>query len=91
MAKSAERHHAIFGKMGYAYGIMQNIGKPNSYFHSGYVKGSPSLNIYYPDTKTSVIVLSNIADEEKGKSSIFRPHIEVKQMTDHLVSTLLQL
>jgi hypothetical protein len=38
MAKSAERHHAIFGKMGYAYGIMLNIGKPNSYFHSGYVK-----------------------------------------------------
>jgi len=91
MAKSAERRHAIFGKMGYAYGIMLNIGKPNSYFHSGYVKGSPSLNIYYPDTKTSVIILSNIADEEKGKSSIFRPHIEVKKMTDHLESTLLQL
>jgi CubicO group peptidase (beta-lactamase class C family) len=28
MAKSAERHHAIFGKMGYAYGIMLNIGNP---------------------------------------------------------------
>jgi len=91
MAKSAERHHAIFGKMGYAYGIMLNIGQPNSYFHSGYIKGSPSLNIYYPDTKTSVIILSNIADEERGKGMIFRPHIEVKKITDHLENTLTQL
>lgn len=91
MAKSAERHHAIFGKMGYAYGIMLNIGKPNSYFHSGYVKGSPSLNIYYPETKTSVIILSNIADEEKGKGLVFKPHIEVKKITDHLENTLNQL
>lgn len=91
MAKSAERHHAIFGKMGYAYGIMLNIGKPNSYFHSGYIKGSPSLNIYYPETKTSVIILSNIADEEKGKGFVFRPHIEVKKITDNLENTLTQL
>ncbi|MDN3691059.1 serine hydrolase domain-containing protein [Chryseobacterium tructae] len=91
MAKSAERRHAIFGKMGYAYGIMLNIGKPNSYFHSGYVKGSPSLNIYYPETKTSVIILSNIADEEKGKGFVFKPHIEVKKITDHLENTLNQL
>lgn len=91
MAKSAERRHAIFGKMGYAYGIMLNIGKPNSYFHSGYIKGSPSLNIYYPETKTSVIILSNIADEEKGKGLVFRPHIEVKKITDNLENTLTQL
>ncbi|MBV8328212.1 serine hydrolase domain-containing protein [Chryseobacterium sp.] len=91
MAKSAERHHAILGKMGYAYGIMLNIGKPNSYFHSGYIKGSPSLNIYYPETKTSVIILSNIADEEKGKALVFKPHIEVKKITDNLESTLSQL
>ncbi|MCS4303808.1 serine hydrolase [Chryseobacterium sp. BIGb0232] len=91
MAKSSERRHAIFGKMGYAYGIMLNIGKPNSYFHSGYVKGSPSLNIYYPETKTSVIILSNIADEEKGKGLVFKPHIEVKKITDHLENTLNQL
>lgn len=90
-SKSAERHHAILGKMGYGYGIMMNIGKPECYFHSGYVKGSPSLNIYYPQTKTSVIILSNIANEEKGKSSTFRPHMEVKKITDHLENTLLQL
>ncbi|KMQ59294.1 beta-lactamase [Chryseobacterium angstadtii] len=88
VSKSAERHHAILGKMGYGYGIMINIGKPESYFHSGYVKGSPSLNIYYPQTKTSVIILSNIADEEKGKSLTFRPHVEVEKITDNLENVL---
>lgn len=91
MAQSAERYHAIFGKMGYAYGIMLNIGKPNAYFHSGYVKGSPSLNIYYPETRTSVIILSNIADEEKGKSATFKTHKEVKKITDNLENTLIRL
>lgn len=90
-SKSAERNHQTLGKMGYGYGIMLNIGSPLAYFHSGYVKGSPSLNIYYPETKTSVIILSNIADEAKGKSSIFRPHIEVKKITDNLENTLIQL
>jgi CubicO group peptidase (beta-lactamase class C family) len=86
-SKSSERQHPIFGKMGYGYGIMMNIGKPLSYFHSGYVKGAPSLNIYYPETKTSVIILSNIADEEKGKSTAFKPHIEIKKITDIFEST----
>jgi CubicO group peptidase (beta-lactamase class C family) len=86
--KSAERHHPIFGKMGYGYGIMSNIGKPSAYFHSGYVKGSPSLNIFYPETKTSVIILSNIADEEKGKGFTFKPHVEIKKITDAIENTI---
>lgn len=91
ISKSSERHHAILGKMGYGYGIMLNIGKPTAYFHSGYIKGSPSLNIFYPDTKTSVIILSNIADEAKGKGYIFKPHIEVKKITDAIENTVIEL
>ncbi|ASW75696.1 beta-lactamase [Chryseobacterium piperi] len=91
ISKSSERQHAVFGKMGYGYGIMMNIGKPVSYFHSGYIKGSPSLNIYYPETKTSVIILSNIADESKGKNSIFKPHIEIKKATDAIENTVIDL
>lgn len=82
ISKSAERHHPVFGKMGYGYGIMTNIGEPTVYFHSGYIKGSPSLNIYYPEDKTSVIILSNIADEEKGNA--FKPYVEIKKITDAL-------
>lgn len=83
-SKSTERHHPILGTMGYGLGIMMNDNKPVSYFHSGYVKGAPSLNIYYPETKTSVIILSNIADEEKGKSAAFRPHLKIKEIADIL-------
>jgi len=86
LAKSTERQHPVLGKMGYGLGIMSD-GKPVSYFHSGYVKGAPSLNIYYPETKTSVIILSNIADEEKGKSAAFSPHKKVKDIIDILENT----
>lgn len=89
--KNAIRHHAVFGKMGYACGIMLNTGKPEAYFHSGYVKGSPSLNIYYPGTKTSVIILSNIADENRGKNAVFNPHKEIKSITDNLQNVVTDL
>lgn len=90
-SKSADRNHPIFGKMDYGYGIMMNPGKPNAYFHSGYVKGAPALNVYYPDTKTSVIILSNIAEETRGKNSIFNPHREIKAFTDALQMAIVQL
>ena len=91
MEKSSGRNHPILGKMGYGFGIMMNPQKPVAYFHTGYVKGSPSLNIYYPETKTSVIILSNIADESKGKDAIFIPHKEVKKLTDAIESSVLEV
>ncbi|WP_209389204.1 serine hydrolase [Chryseobacterium sp. RR2-3-20] len=84
MQKSTERKHPIFGTMGYGLGIMTNNHLPLSYFHSGYVKGAPSLNIYYPKTKTSIIILSNLADEEKGKSASFSVHKKIKEIADIL-------
>lgn len=89
--KSADRDHPVFGKMEYGFGIMMNKNLPLSYFHSGYVKGCPSLNIYYPATKTSVIILSNIADEGKGKNTIFNPHKEIKGLSDALQNTVIEL
>ena len=89
--KSSETTHPILGKVGYGYGIMMNEGKLESYFHSGYVKGSPSLNIYYPKTKTSVVILSNIADEAKGKNAIFNPHKEVKRIIDAVENAISEL
>jgi len=82
--KSAEREHAILGKMGYGFGIMTNFAQPTAYFHTGYVKGAPSLIIYYPESKTSVVILSNIADESRGKSAVFIPHKRIKEITDSL-------
>lgn len=83
-SRTSARDHPIFGQMHYGFGLMMNRGKPDVFFHSGYVKGAPSLLIYYPKTKTSVVVLSNIANENLGKSAIFNTHKKVKALTDLL-------
>ena len=85
------RKHYILGNVGYGYGIMMNQQKPEAYFHSGYVKGAPSLLIYYPETKTSVVILSNFANENLGKESIFVPHKEVKDNMDLVENTVVEL
>ena len=91
MTRTSGMDHPILGKVGYGYGIMMSEGRSVSYFHSGYVKGSPSLLIYYPQTKTSVVLLSNIADESKGKSAFFIPHKEVKKVTDAVQNAVVEL
>lgn len=84
--QSAERNHQVLGKMGYGYGIMMSKTEPLSYFHSGYIKGAPSLNVYYPKTKTSLIILSNFANEGIGKNAIFQPHKDLKAAADAIES-----
>lgn len=91
LEKSTSRKHPILGNVGYGYGMMMNLAAPKSYFHTGYVKGSPSLLVYYPETKTSVVILSNIADESKGKEAIFLPHSKVKTTTDAIENAVSQV
>lgn len=89
--KSSDRNHLILGKMGYGFGLMMNVGKPLAYFHTGYVKGAPSLLIYYPESRTSVVILSNIANESTGKNAIFNPHKEIKRITDAIQNAVIDL
>ena len=89
--KSADRDHPILGKMEYGFGLMMNVGKPLAYFHTGYVKGAPSLLIYYPESQTSVVILSNIADEANGKNAIFNPHKDIKKITDAVQNLVIDL
>lgn len=77
--------HYILGKVTYAGGIMIDTKSPKSYLHTGYVKGAPSINIYYPDTQTSVVILSNIANEKLGKKAIYKNHKKVKEIVDRLL------
>lgn len=90
LKKSSSTNHHILGKVDYGLGIMMNKKDQQSFFHTGYVKGSPSLVMYYPETKTSVVVLSNIAEETRGKMSIFRPHLEVKEKMDFILAAFLK-
>lgn len=85
------RPHYILGNVGYGYGIMSNLSTPEAFFHTGYVKGAPSLLIYYPATQTSVAILSNIANENLGKESIFLPHRRIKELTDAITTATLEV
>ncbi len=90
VAQTSGMKHPVIGKVGYGYGIM--LGEdPYSYLHTGYVNGSPSLNIYYPNSNTSVVILSNIADTGRGKNAVFKPHKEVKRITDMIENALTEM
>lgn len=77
-------HHYILNEIGYGYGIMSRLNPPHSHMHTGYVKGSASLLIYYPKSQTSVVVLSNLVEERLGKKHIFEIHQEVREFCDLL-------
>jgi CubicO group peptidase (beta-lactamase class C family) len=58
---SVQQDHSLFGNIGYGYGLrisaqdgLVEIG------HTGYVDGYVSLNLYYPSSKTSLVVLENL-------------------------------
>ncbi|MDD3459142.1 MAG: serine hydrolase [Weeksellaceae bacterium] len=89
--QTATRMRHFFAKVGYGDGIMMYGEGPLAYFHTGYVKGLPSVNIFYPSTRTSVIILSNYADESKSKKEIFAPHAAVREITDGVQSAVSQI
>lgn len=89
--KTATRTKHFFAEVGYGDGIMMYGDAPLAYFHTGYVKGLPSVNIYYPSTRTSVIVLSNFADESNNKKVIFAPHADIRLITDGVESTVAEM
>ncbi|WP_313030013.1 serine hydrolase domain-containing protein [Soonwooa sp.] len=76
--------HYILGKVKYGCGIMIHEEDPKTYLHTGYVKGAPSLVMYYPESKTSVVILSNIANEKLGKKAIYKSHRKIRAKIDSL-------
>ncbi len=78
---STSRDHFIFGKVGYGYGLqMDEKGKTHEVGHSGYAKGFASINFYYPETKTSIIILENVAWGSKSGNLIqaFQHHLDIR-------------
>lgn len=76
--KGAVRNHPIFGITEYGYGITvstnQNILQ---YGQTGFAPGFVSMNFYFPKTKTSVIVLKNIAYDTNDLLKTFYYHVEI--------------
>ena len=78
---SSKRDHFIFGKVDYGYGLqIDHKGKTLEMGHSGYTTGFASMNFYYPETKTTIIVLENIAwDSNSGDlTEAFQHHLGVR-------------
>lgn len=76
---SSHRDHFIFGKVDYGYGLqIDPKGKTLEIGHSGYTTGFASLNFYYPATKTSLIVLENIAWDADNFKDTFKHHVDIR-------------
>jgi D-alanyl-D-alanine carboxypeptidase len=76
---SSHRHHFIFGEVDYGYGLqIDHKGKTLEIGHSGYATGFASLNFYYPVTKTSLIVLENIAWDADNLQDTFKHHVDIR-------------
>jgi D-alanyl-D-alanine carboxypeptidase len=78
---SSKRDHFIFGKVGYGYGFqIDTKGKTLEIGHSGYASGFASVNFYYPETKTNLIILENVAwDSKSGDlTEAFQHHLGVR-------------
>lgn len=74
----AVRQHPLFGKTEYGYGItvddkegLLQLGQ------TGYTPGSISMNFYFPETQTSLIILDNFVWHPEELDKAFRYHTEI--------------
>lgn len=74
----AVRNHPIFGITEYGYGITVDTKENILQFgQTGFAPGFNSMNFYFPKTKTSVIVLENVAYETDDLKKTFYYHTEI--------------
>lgn len=74
----AVRDHPIFGITEYGYGITVDTKESILQLgQTGFAPGFISMNFYFPKTKTSVIVLENIAYETDDLKKTFFYHTEI--------------
>jgi D-alanyl-D-alanine carboxypeptidase len=74
----AVRNHPIFGITEYGYGITVDTKENILQFgQTGFAPGFISMNFYFPKTKTSVIVLENVAYETDDLKKTFYYHTKI--------------
>ncbi len=78
----AVRNHPIFGFTEYGYGITVDTKENILQFgQTGFAPGFVSMNFYFPKTKTSVIVLENVAYDTDDFKKTFYYHTEILKIT----------
>jgi D-alanyl-D-alanine carboxypeptidase len=76
--KEATRDHPIFGKTDYGYGITVDTRNDIlQYGQTGFAPGFVSMNFYFPESKTSVVVLENIAWDFDDLKETFYHHTQI--------------
>ncbi len=76
--KGAIRNHPLFGNTEYGYGITVDTKEDILQLgQTGFAPGFVSMNFYFPKTKTSVIILENVAYETDDLKKTFIYHTEI--------------
>lgn len=79
------RNHPVFGITKYGYGItVENKDNLLQLGQTGLFPGFVSMNFYFPETKTSVIVLENIAYDWHDLKKTFYYHTETLDLVKNI-------
>lgn len=77
----AVRNHPLFGETFYGYGITVTGEKEQLQFgQTGFAPGFVSMNYYFPNTKTSLIMLSNVVYGDDDLKKAFECHLKVLEL-----------
>lgn len=83
--QGAVRNHPLFGETHYGYGItIRNEKEILQLGQTGFTPGFVSMNYYYPETKTSLIILSNAVYGEGDLKKAFEYHLKVLELFRNL-------
>ena len=78
---NAVREHPVFGTTDYGLGITVDTKEDIlQYGQTGFAPGFASMDFYFPETKTSVIILENIAYYPEDLSKTFHYHTDILKL-----------
>jgi D-alanyl-D-alanine carboxypeptidase len=76
--KGATRNHPLFGKTNYGYGItVDTKDSILQYGQTGFAPGFVSMNFYFPESKTSVVILENTVWDPNDLKKTFHYHTQI--------------
>lgn len=82
--ENAVRDHPFFGKTDYGYGITTGINEGLLQLgQTGFATGFVCMNFYFPQSKTSIIVLENMVYDEIDLKKAFYHHREILRLVRH--------
>ncbi len=76
--QGATRNHPLFGKTDYGYGITVDTKDGIlQYGQTGFAPGFVSMNFYFPESKTSIVILENTVWDPNDLKKTFHYHNQI--------------